>query len=58
MALISFTFSRRKFLASTGLGSGAFMTGAGGVWAFAGKRKESMGADIYTRLGVRTCINA
>jgi L-seryl-tRNA(Ser) seleniumtransferase len=59
MALFSFSSSRRRFLASTGLISGAVTGAAARLSASAGLGKEAMRtSDIYARLGVRTHINA
>ena len=59
MALSFFPSSRRKFLASTGLGFGAVTAAAGRLMASAGWGKGTLTApDIYARLGVRTHINA
>jgi len=59
MALFLFLSSRRKFLASTGIGIGAVTAAAGRLMASAGWGKGTMTApDIYARLGVRTHINA
>jgi L-seryl-tRNA(Ser) seleniumtransferase len=59
MALFSFQSSRRKFLASTGLASGAVTAAAARLMASAGLGKGTThSSDIYARLGVRTHINA
>ncbi|MGD1105053.1 MAG: aminotransferase class V-fold PLP-dependent enzyme [Terriglobia bacterium] len=59
MALFSFPSSRRKFLASTGLVSGAVTAAAARLVASAGWGKGTTNTpDIYARLGVRTHINA
>ena len=59
MAFFSFPSSRRKFLASASLLSGAVTAAAGRLMASAGWGKGSMTTpDIYARLGVRTRINA
>jgi len=59
MALFSFPSSRRKFLASVGLLSGAAVAAATRLMAAAGLGKGiSRSPGIYARLGVRTRINA
>lgn len=59
MALFSFQSSRRKFLASTGLASGAVTAAGARLMASAGLGKGTThSSDIYARLGVRTHINA
>ncbi len=59
MALFSFSSSRRRFLGSAGLVSGAVTAAAGRLMASAGLGKGTTNAPgIYARLGVRTHINA
>jgi L-seryl-tRNA(Ser) seleniumtransferase len=59
MALFLFPSSRRNFLASTGLVSGAITAAAGRLMASAGMGGGTTKTpDIYARLGVRTHINA
>src|SRR5208337_2764752 len=59
MALFLFPSSRRNFLASTGLVSGAITAAAGRLMASAGLGGGTTKTpDIYARLGVRTHINA
>jgi L-seryl-tRNA(Ser) seleniumtransferase len=59
MAFPLYPSSRRKFLASTGLLSGAVTAVSGRSMASGGWGKGTMKSpDIYARLGVRTRINA
>jgi L-seryl-tRNA(Ser) seleniumtransferase len=59
MRILKWQFSRRRFLASSGLLSGWMAFPMRGLFARPGVSKEpARPADIYQRLGVRTRINA